>query len=97
MPKHMPVKAASEVGKQYDCRQVILLAWDGELTHIVTWGKTVGDCSQAAEGGNRLKEKWGWPECNDQPSRVRKLQDRVQELEDMLKRAEAAGGDTSIL
>jgi hypothetical protein len=81
MPQRIPISAARTVGQKYDCRQVILLAWDGELTHIVTWGKTLKDCSYAAEGGNRLKEKWGWPESNDQPSRVRRLQDRITELE----------------
>lgn len=84
MPRRLPISAAREVGKEYDCRQVILIAWDGELTHIVTWGKTLEDCSQAADGGNRLKEKWGWPESNDQPSRVRKLQDENEALRQAL-------------
>jgi hypothetical protein len=84
MPKHFPIKAIEKLGREQDCRQIIVLAWDGELTHIVTWGKTIDDCSQAADGGNMLKEKWGWPECNDQPSRVRKLQARIAELEKML-------------
>lgn len=88
MPSRIPIKAARVVGLEYDRKQVILLAFDGELTHIVTWGKTIDDCSQAADGGNLLKEKWGWPECNDQPSRVRKLQERVRELEAQLKRHE---------
>jgi|ERR1017187_854111 hypothetical protein len=67
MPQRLPIKAARNIGKEYDCKQVIVIAWDGELTHIVTWGKTIYDCDQAARGGNKLKEKWGWPECNDQP------------------------------
>lgn len=72
MSKRLPISAAENVAKEHDLRQVILLAWDGELTHIVTFGKTVEDCAQAAQGGNILKEKWGWPECNDQPSRAKK-------------------------
>ena len=84
MPKRVPISAASEIGKKHDCRQIILLAWDGERTHIVTWGKTTEDCSQAAEGGNMLKLKWGWPESNDQPSRVRTLEARIRELESQL-------------
>lgn len=74
MPKRIPIEAAKAVAKGHDCRQVIILAWDGELTHVVTYGKTVNDCAQAAEGGNMLKAKLGWPKCNDQPSRVVKLQ-----------------------
>jgi hypothetical protein len=81
MPRRIPVKAAEQIGREHDCRQVIVLAFDGELTHIVTWGKSEVDCSQAADGGNALKKKWGWPECNDQPSRVVKLQQRIAELE----------------
>lgn len=80
MPDRIPITAAKQIATTYDCRQVILLAWDGELTHIVTFGKTVEDCSQAADGGNMLKQKWGWPECNDQPSRVKKLEAEIQRL-----------------
>lgn len=79
MPKRLPISAARRIAKEHDCRQVILLAWDGERTHIVTYGKSIDDCAQAAEGGNILKTKWGWPELNDQPSRVKKLQ---RELKD---------------
>jgi hypothetical protein len=78
MAKRIPISAARRVAKDNDCRQVIILAWDGELTHIVTYGKSADDCAQAAQGGNLLKQKWGWPECNDQPSRVRKLQEQLK-------------------
>jgi len=67
-----------------DQKYLIVLAWDGERTHIVTWGKTLEDCSLAADGGNRLKEKWGWPESNDQPSRVRNLQQENKALQQAL-------------
>jgi hypothetical protein len=74
MPKRIPIKAARDVAKAYRCRQVILLAWDGDLTHVVTYGKSLEDCAQAAEGGNSLKKKFGWPESlQAQPSRIRKL------------------------
>lgn len=82
----IPVKAAKQVADEFDLKQVILLAWDGERTHIVTYGKTADDCAQAAAGGNMLKAKWGWPECNDQPSRVRVLENRVKELEAQLSK-----------
>lgn len=80
MTQRLPVSAARRIAEEYDCRQVILLAWDGELTHIVTYGKSADDCSQAADGGNMLKQKWGWPECNDQPSRVKKLMAEIERL-----------------
>lgn len=81
MSKRIPVSTAKRIAEAENCRQVILLAWDGELTHIVTYGKTADDCAQAAVGGNMLKEKWGWPECNDQPSRVKKLEKQLAERE----------------
>jgi hypothetical protein len=92
MPQRIPISAARTIGQKYDCRQVIVLAWDGELTHIVTWGKTLEDCARAADGGNRLKEKWGWPESDDQPSRVRRLQDenKAQKQALALQQAEIA-------
>jgi hypothetical protein len=80
MPKRIPISAAKQIAESNGCRQVILLAWDGELTHIVTYGKTVDDCAQAAAGANMLKEKWGWPESNDQPSRVKRLELAMQDL-----------------
>jgi hypothetical protein len=87
MPKRLPIRAAKDVAQKYDCKQVIVLAWDGELTHIVTYGKSREDCSQAATGGNLLKKKWGWPECNDQPSRMRALEKQVAELKVQLVEA----------
>ena len=82
MPKRVPISAVREFAKGHDLRQVIVLAWDGELTHVVTYGKTAEDCDQAAQGGDRLKKTLGWPESlNAAPSRVRALQRRVEELE----------------
>ena len=72
--KRLPIESAKSIAQKYNLRQVILCAWDGETTHIVTYGKSVEDCAQAATGGNILKQKWGWPECNDQPSRVKTLE-----------------------
>lgn len=80
MSKRIPIKSVQSLAEQLNCRQAILLAWDGELTHVVTYGRTREDCSQAADGGNMLKEKWGWPECNDQPSRVKQLQTEIHKL-----------------
>lgn len=90
MPQRIPIKAAREVAKDYSCRQVIVLAWDGELTHIVTYGESTEDCAQAAAGGNMLKQKWGWPECNDQPSRVKKLEKELAAEREARERAEKA-------
>lgn len=80
MPKRIAISVAKQIAESNRCRQVIVLAWDGELTHIVTYGKSVDDCAQAAAGGNALKEKWGWPELNDQPSRVKRIELAMRDL-----------------
>lgn len=85
MGKRVPVSIAKEVADKIGARQVILCCWDGTTNHIVTYGKTVEDCAQAAEGGNMLKVKWGWPASTfAEPSRVKKLQNRIKELEAQL-------------
>ena len=92
MPKRIPISAARQIAKDFNCRQVILLAYDNErTTHIVTYGRSLEDCYQAAAGGNMLKERWGWPECNDQPSRVRKLQAALNELIEAISSEEEQG------
>jgi hypothetical protein len=45
MPKRIPIKAANNIAQEYNCTQVLLLAFDGELTHCVTYGKTKADCA----------------------------------------------------
>lgn len=89
MPAKIPIAAAKTVANEYACRQVILMAWDGEHTHCVTYGKTVEDCDQAAQGGNRIKAALGWPESlMAEPSRVKKLKARIAQLEAALANAE---------
>lgn len=86
MPKRIPIAAARRFAREYGCRQVIILAWDGKLTHCTTYGKSLEDCDQAAQGGNRMKAVMGWPESlMGEPSRVRALHRRIKELEDELR------------
>lgn len=54
MPKRVPVAAAKAAAEKYDLRQVILVGWDGDLVHIVTYGKTKADCALAA----RAQDFW---------------------------------------
>jgi hypothetical protein len=62
-----------------------MFGWDGETSHVLTFGKTIEDCSRAADLGNQMKDGLGWPEAlHAQPARVRKLQARIKELEDFL-------------
>ncbi len=54
MPRRIPITEAKRVAIAQGCKQVILLAWDGEQTHCVTYGVTKLDCAQAAEGGRKI-------------------------------------------
>jgi len=49
MPKRIPIKTAEAVAKQYDLKQVLLIGWDGERVHVVTYGRTKEDCAQFAK------------------------------------------------
>lgn len=89
MNKRIPIKAAKAFAFAQGQRLVVIFAWDGECNHLVTYGKTIEDCSRAADFGNRLKTTLGWPQSlMSQPARVRKLEDRVQELEAKLAKSE---------
>lgn len=59
MPERLPVSAAEKVCKEYKCKQVIIVAWDGERTHVVTYGITKLDCKQAAHASDLLKPHLG--------------------------------------
>lgn len=61
--KKIPISAAKEISKTYDKDQVILVTWNKKFgdTWVTTYGKTVADCAQAAEGGNFVKKALGWP------------------------------------
>lgn len=80
----IPIQPLKDLAKKFGLTHVILLAHqDGsELDHVVTYGKTVEQCSQAADFGNRLKEALGWPaSLFAQPSRVKKLQAQLEKAE----------------
>lgn len=73
----VPVTAAKRIAKEFDKDQVIVVTWDAAhgKTHVTTYGKTVEECAQAAEGGNLVKRALGWPEslCDAAPPRVKRL------------------------
>lgn len=48
MPKRIPIVAAERIAKEYGLKQVLLIAWDGERAHVVTYGATKQDCANAA-------------------------------------------------
>ena len=96
MPKRIPILAAKNLAKRYDLRQVILLGWDGDKTHVVTYGKSLEDCDMAAAGGNKLKKSFGWPEdLMAYPSRVRRIQDELEVAKKRITELEAEAQKSS--
>lgn len=88
MPKRIPIKVVREFARKYSLTHVVMLAHDGERDHVVTYGKTIEQCSQAADFGNKLKDDLGWPKSlHAQPSRVKKLEKKIKILEDELSEA----------
>jgi len=83
MPKNIPISAARSFAETHVLRQVIICAWDGKNTHVVTYGKSIEDCDQAALGGDKIKAALGWPEdVNCVPSRVKALRSSLTTLLD---------------
>lgn len=74
MPTRIPIAAAKRFAAEQGLNQVVIIAHDGERTHVVTYGKTIEDCRMAAESGNNIKRHMGWPEhlCNAKPARARR-------------------------
>ena len=77
MPGRIPIGDLRELARLRDLRQAILVAWDGEREHVVTYGRSAEECDQAALGGDRIKAALGWPpeSRGAEPSRVRRLRE----------------------
>lgn len=56
MPKRVPITAAKKLAEEQGLRQVVVLAWDGDLAHVVSYGKTKSDCHQAAKSAAWVKK-----------------------------------------
>ena len=83
MSKSLPIARAKEIADKHpELKQVIVVAWDGSNTHVVTWGNDVHQCDMAAQGGNFVKKALGWPNelCNAESQSVLKLKNRIKEL-----------------
>lgn len=81
MPERVPISALKKFAKGNDLSIVIAIGWDGERTHVITYGDSVSDCDKAAIYGNKVKDYLGWPETlKADPSRVKALRKEIIEL-----------------
>lgn len=70
----IPIKAAKDIAQKYKQNQVAIVTFDKStgLTHVVTYGKSVEECEQAAALGNIIKKqilKWPAEKCISRPKR----------------------------
>lgn len=83
--KRLPIAAAKMVASRYNQDQVILITFDKKdgLTHVVSYGRSLLDCSQAAQGANRIKQTLRFPAdlCETEPARIKRMKARITELE----------------
>ena len=49
MTGRIPIKTAKTVAEQHGLKQCLLIGWDGERVHVVTYGVTKADCEAAAK------------------------------------------------
>lgn len=83
MPKRIPVSVAKNVARLQGLKQVLVIGWDGESTHVVTYGETKLDCELAAQAQDfwqgRIRE-FSFTETIDPDAR---LSDGSQRREDV--------------
>lgn len=85
---NIPIKALNELSQKYGYDHIIVFATKEKMQYVATYGRTIEECDQAAQFGDKMKDGLGWPESlHAAPSRVRALQKRVKELEAQLKKA----------
>lgn len=74
------ISAARKIAEDYGQDQVVVVTFDKRrgVTHVVTYGRTVEECEQAAFGGNKVKAALGWPESlqHAAPARVTRARAR---------------------
>lgn len=74
--KRIPIADAKRIGETHGYSQVIIIAWDREtgVESVCTWGKSITDCEQAANGGNWVKKAMGLADdyCHDKPARIKR-------------------------
>lgn len=71
MSKKISINWAKKIAEDMGYTQVIIHGYDGEtgVQCVTTYGKSISDCKNAADGGNAIKRLLGWPEnlCNAKP------------------------------
>jgi formate dehydrogenase assembly factor FdhD len=87
MKKRLPIQILKDISKKYNLTHLVLYAFDKEtnVDHVVTYGKDLTQCHQAANFGNQIKKFLGWPDkLQAQPRRIKKLQNTIKKQQEMI-------------
>lgn len=83
----IPIKAVKEFAEKHDLNMCVVFGQGNRAQHVITWGKTIEECSWAADLGNKMKQGLGWNKHLDsQPARVKKLMEENKNLRANMKR-----------
>ena len=83
--KKIPVSALKKFADEYGYDHLIMFCTAEKMQYIATYGKTIEQCDQAAQFGDKLKDAMGWPKSlHAMPSRVKKLNGEVRKLRRLL-------------
>lgn len=75
----LPISLATNIITAHAQKQVIIFAWDGENTHVVTDGADIIHADLAAKGANEIKKTWKWPD--ELMGTSQRVQDSIAENE----------------
>jgi hypothetical protein len=71
---------AIDIAREYDCLNVVVVAWGGDRTHVLVHGKAAEDCGQASLYRPGSVAHVSNEPPNDETSRVKKLIARIKDL-----------------
>lgn len=91
---NIPIKDLKSMSQKCGYDHIICFATKGKMEYVATYGRTIQECDQAAQFGDKMKDALGWPDSlHMAPSRVRKLQARIKELEVQLLKTKDKNGE----
>lgn len=94
----IPVAEAKRVAKAHELKQCLLIGWDGEQVHVVTYGTTPADCEAAAKAQDFWQGKireFSFRSCEEHIATLTAERDTALQERDAA-RAALAGAETMI-
>jgi hypothetical protein len=86
MNERISISELKEISKKHGLDHIICFATKRKVQFVATYGNTIEACDQAAQFGDILKDKLGWPESfHAIPSRVKRLQAENERLRGLVK------------